>query len=99
MEQLEQWILERLPEDEDYQFLLWRQMLAEGRISGEQVCMALLEQGKVADENGAYEQLSSGSLSAYAFLREKIRNLELTPAQLALDPSTASCVVVEPDTG
>lgn len=99
VEQLEQWILERLPEDEDYQFLLWRQMLAEGRISGEQVCMALLEQGKVADENGAYEQLSSGSLSAYAFLREKIRNLELTPAQLALDPSTASCVVVEPDTG
>lgn len=99
VEQLEQWILERLPEDEDYQFLLWRQMLSEGRISGEQVCMALLEQGKVADENGAYEQLSSGSLSAYAFLREKIRNLELTPAQLALDPSTASCVVVEPDTG
>ena len=99
VEQLEQWILECLPEDEDYQFLLWRQMLAEGRISGEQVCMALLEQGKVADENGAYEQLSSGSLSAYAFLREKIRNLELTPAQLALDPSTASCVVVEPDTG
>ena len=32
-------------------------------------------------------------------MREKIRNLELTPAQLALDPSTASCVVVEPDTG
>ena len=33
--------------------------------------------------------------TAYGFLIGKIRNIELTPAQLALDPCTASCVVTD----
>lgn len=32
-------------------------------------------------------------------MMEKIRNIELTPAQLALDPCTASCVVTDVHTG
>ena len=36
---------------------------------------------------------------AYQFIKEKISNLELTPAQLALDPCTAGCVVTDVKTG
>ena len=35
----------------------------------------------------------------YQFLMNKIRNIEITPAQLALDPCTASCVVTSAKTG
>ncbi|MFR2693031.1 MAG: hypothetical protein ACLTBV_21065 [Enterocloster bolteae] len=35
----------------------------------------------------------------YQFIREKISNLELTPAQLALDPCTAGVVVTDIRTG
>ena len=43
--------------------------------------------------------MTSGSISAYNFIREKIKNLEITPAQLALDPCTGSCVITNVRTG
>ena len=51
------------------------------------------------DAGSDYENLENGSLTAYRFIREKIRNLEITPVELALGPSTASSVVVDPNTG
>ena len=96
---LENWITARLREDTGFHTLLYRVMLQQGVVTGEQIGRILLEQGVVEDTGSDYEDLSNGSLSAYRFIREKIRNLEITPAELALDPSTASSVVVEPDTG
>ena len=32
-------------------------------------------------------------------MKEKIKNLEITPAQLALDPCSGSCVISDPNTG
>ena len=44
--------------------------------------------------------VSAGEEYAYQFLdMNKIRNIEITPAQLALDPCTASCVVTSAKTG
>ena len=42
---------------------------------------------------------ASGDDYAFEFLMNKIRNIEITPAQLALDPCTASCVVTNVRTG
>lgn len=92
--------IERLLEaDEGYKRLLYSIMLRSGEIRGEDVCLALLEQGILEEADGEYGKLRNGSLSAYSFLREQIRTLKLTPAQLALDPCTASSVVADPDTG
>ena len=38
-------------------------------------------------------------MSAYNFMYEKIRNIEITPAQLALDPCSGSVVITDPETG
>ena len=38
-------------------------------------------------------------MNPFDFLRKKIKNLELTPAQLALDPCSGSCVITNPQTG
>lgn len=96
---LESWIAARLREDKGFHELLYQVMLEQGVLTGEQIGRILLEQGAVEDAGSDYENLGNGSLTAYRFMREKIRNLEITPAELALDPSTASSVVVDPNTG
>lgn len=75
-------------------------MIKSNRVSGEQVIQILFEQGvldKSKDED--YTDFSTGELSAYTFIRRKINNLEITPAQLALDPCEGSVVVTDTDTG
>ena len=39
--------------------------------------------------------LYTSSISPDAFLMDKINNIEITPAQLALDPCTGSCVITD----
>jgi len=50
-------------------------------------------------DQAAYEGLENGSLTAYKFFLSKVESLELTPAMLALDPCSASCVVSDVNTG
>lgn len=95
---LEERIKEYLPQSSDFQKLMYELLLRNGTVTGQDICMALYEQG-VFQNQEEYEELSSGRISAYDWIREKIRTLQLTPAQLALDPSTASSVVTDPETG
>lgn len=97
--QMKERIRSLLEQDEDYDHLIYQIMTEQGELPGEEICLVLLEQGVLSDENGLYERLQTGQISVYGFLREQIRTLKLTPAQLALDPSTASSVVVDPHTG
>jgi penicillin-binding protein 2 len=46
-----------------------------------------------------YENLRSGNLSGYTFMMEKIANLEITPAQLAVTPCSGSVVLTDPNSG
>ena len=61
--------------------------------------MALLEQGALIWDEEEYRALEEGATSAFSYIREKIRTMEISPAQLALDPCTGSCVVLDADTG
>lgn len=45
------------------------------------------------------ESLYAGKLSAYNFIMNRINNLEITPAQLALDPCNGSVVIVDVNSG
>ena len=69
-------------------------------ITGNQLCLALFAQGVLDDNPQEIAALrTGGSAYAFQFIREKISNLELTPAQLALDPCTAGVVVTDIRTG
>lgn len=74
-------------------------MIRDEDISGRQVCMILFEQKVIAGSSDEKNELENGVTSAYSFLLNKIRNLEITPAQLALDPCTGSSVVTDVNTG
>lgn len=99
-EKLIQVTLEELKEDPDFDKLIYKYMLKSGRISGKDICMTLYHQGfldKKGDKD--YVRLKSDALSPYDFIRAKLKNLEVTPAQLALEPCSGSIVVTDPNTG
>ncbi len=65
-------------------------------MTGQELCLALYAQNVLAYDEAEVRALEAGDENtAYGFLIGKIRNIELTPAQLALDPCTASCVVTD----
>ena len=85
----------------DYSFSkkIYKYMIADNNITGYQICMALFEQGVIKDTDSDMETLEAGNITAYEFMVGRIKALEITPAQLALDPCSGSCVVTDPNTG
>ena len=100
---LVKYITSTLVDDKDFAKLVYKYMINDGSVTGRQLCLVLLDQGAVAidetRESDVYNQLYNGTLSPYTFLMDKINNLEITPAQLALDPCTGSCVITDAKTG
>lgn len=96
---LSDYIADYLYDDDDFCKQVYRYMLEEDSITGSQVCLLLFDQGVLEMDTDAYERLQSGSLSGYDFIREKIYNLEITPAQLALNPCSGAIVITDPNNG
>lgn len=85
--------------EKEFHKLIYKYMIKDDTISGRQICLTLYEQDVLANKNSEMEKLQSSQITAYEFLKKKIKKLEITPAQLALDPCSGSCVVIEPSTG
>lgn len=90
-----------LREDTSLYKKMYKYMVNAGNISGRQICMLLYEQGvlDMNDENSRYASLASGGLGAYEFMVYAITNKIITPAQLALQPCSASTVITNPQNG
>lgn len=93
------YIKEALYKDKGFSKKIYKYMIRQELISGTQICMVLFDQGVIEDNGGEYQALASGTNSAYNFIKDKIRTLKITPAQLALDPCTASSVITDVKTG
>jgi len=96
---LADFIEEQLSEDDTFSRKIYKYMIMEGSLSGADVCLLLYDQGVLEQDDESYNQLSSGGISAYDFIRSKILNLEITPGQLALEPCSGSVVITDPDNG
>lgn len=93
------YITEYLKTDTSFSKLLYKYMILDDTISGQELCLALYEQGILSKDESDYEELSAGTLGSYDFMIRKIYNLQITPAQLALAPCSASCVITDVNTG
>lgn len=93
------YITDYLKTDNTFSKILYKYMLHEDTISGQELCLVLYEQGILSKEDGTYESLASGAMGAYDFMVNKIWSLEIEPAQLALMPCSASAVVTDVHTG
>ena len=93
------YIIDYLSTDTGFSKLLYKYMLQEDTISGQEICLVLYEQGVLDKNDDDYENLASGAMGAYDFMINKIYTLEIEPAQLALMPCSGSAVVVDVKTG
>lgn len=87
-----------LQTDASFEKLIYKYMIKDGSIKGSQICLMLFEQEVLPEDEDAIHRLSTG-YDAYNFIREKIKNLEITPGQLGVEPSTGSLVMTETATG
>lgn len=78
---------------------VFKYMIANNQISGGELCRILYEQKVLPETDEDREKLYNGTIGAYSFIKTKIQKLEITPAQLALDPCSASCIVTDVNTG
>ena len=88
-----------LTTDTQFSKMLYEYMLLDDEISGKDLCIILYDQGVLSKEDGMYESFLEGDITTVDFMKQKIQNLEITPAQLALDPCSGSIVIVDPNSG
>ncbi len=93
-------VIDILQSDVDFQKVVYKYMIQNKEISAKEICLILYDQGvfdKQKDDD--YTSLVYDEISTYTFIYRKIYNLEITPAQLALDPCSGSVIITDPDTG
>ncbi len=93
------YIFEQLDTDSAFDKRLYRYMISNDELTGRQICQILLEQNIVDIPEDELQQFEAGNETAYTFMMNRIENLDITPAQLALDPYSGSMVVTDVNTG
>lgn len=97
--QLIKYILEQLDDNLEFSKKLYKYMIAGNDISGRQICIILWDQDLINVSEDKITGLRSGRINSYDFMIECISNLQITPAQLSLEPCSASCVITDVRTG
>lgn len=93
------YIFEQLDMDLEFEKRIYRYMINNDELTGRQVCQLLLEQNLVEIPDEERRQFESGAETPFVFMQNRIRNLDITPAQLALDPFSGSIVITDVNTG
>ncbi len=91
--------ISKLADDADFKTRMYKYLLLDGKITGSQVCNILLEQEVIKIDDEELSLWERGGESAYTFMLNRVSNLDITPAQLALDPCTGSMVITDVNTG
>ena len=86
---------------ERYQFQsnIFLEMIENEAFSYTDLSKMLMETNIIAFDEVRYEALDSHKISGLTFMKEVIANIELTPQQIALDPSTGAVVITDVNTG
>lgn len=85
--------------DKEFAKCVYKYMVPKNEVTGKQLCLLLFEQGVLDYDEAIYTQIARGAITPVNFLLDKINNIEITPAQLALDPCTGSTVITDVNTG
>ncbi|NLP15857.1 MAG: hypothetical protein GX379_02290 [Clostridiales bacterium] len=102
-EELYQKLLEHtwdiLEQDSKFNKKIYRYLVFSYKLSGTEICLLLFAQGVLEYNEEDIAKLESGAISAYKFMEDKIRTLEITPAMLALEPCSGSIVITDVNNG
>lgn len=98
-QQLVNYIIGNLGQNTEFSKRIYKYMIADNNITGTDICMVLWEQDNVNITEKEINRLISGEITAYSFMLNRISQLDITPAQLALDPCSGSVVITDVGTG
>lgn len=93
------YLFEMMSQSRSFTKNYYKYMLLTDTITGAQVCRLLCEQQCIDTSIEDVDALYDGTISAYDFMINRITELHITPAQLALDPFAGSVVVTDVETG
>lgn len=96
---LTDYIFENIDNSTSFNKKIYKYMINGNVLTGRQACSLLLEQNLVEVEEEELTRFTNGIISPYDFMLNRIRELDITPAQLALDPHSASVVVTDVNSG
>lgn len=88
-----------LKNDDDFNKKIYRSLIFSYNLTGTEICLLLIDQDVLECSEDEVTQLENNGISAYTFITEKIKDLEITPAMLALAPCSGSVVVTDVNTG
>lgn len=97
-EALVTYVSARLEQDRSFTKKIYRYLINNDTITGQELCLALYDQGVIKENEQDIAELRATG-DAYTFLLKKLSALEITPAQLALSPCNAGVVVTNDKTG
>ena len=93
------YIDEEILTDKEFEKEVYHYAILNDEVTGNQLCTILYDQKYFKKDKATRDALANGSISAYGFLKEKIRTLTLKPGDLALDPCSGSSVIIDTRTG
>lgn len=96
---LVEYIIKMISEDREFTKIVYKYLVYNGTISGNRICMLLYDQEVLPYDADMYNSLAVGAISGFSFMYDKIKNLEITPAMIALETCSAQVTVVEANTG
>ncbi len=85
--------------DKNFTKLIYKYLIETGKIAGKEICLLLFDQNVLEFDAKTYNRVSNGTYSAYDFMIDQIKAINITPAQIALTPCSASVTLVDVDTG
>lgn len=93
-------IINELKSNIKFEKLLYKQLIKNNVIKGRELCLCLYEQKVLEYDDKEYKLLYENSENyAYHFLIKQISKIKITPSMLALEPSTASAVISDVNSG
>lgn len=93
------YILADIANDNEFSKIVYQYLIETGAITGRQLCLILFDQDVLNFDEDEIAGLQDGSIAPNTFLKNKIRTLDITPAELALDPCSGSSVITDTTTG
>lgn len=91
--------MDSLYDNREFDLKIFRNLIFNDKLTGREICLLLFEQNVIEYNEEDEKALKKKTLSAYEFILQKIRNVEITPSQLALEPCSGSVIQTDTKTG
>lgn len=91
--------MDSLYDNEEFNLKIFRNLIFNDELTGREICLLLFEQNVIEYKEEDEKALKKKTISAYEFILQKIRNVEITPSQLALEPCSGSVIQTDTTSG